>query len=193
MENLFTGKLVRLGAPTPSVDAPLFAKWSRDSEYARLLDTDPPTLMSAKSIQDEFEKGLEDQKGYIFIIHTLAENKQIGFVGLHSFDWANGNGWASIGIGEREYWGKGYGTEAMMLVLRFAFMELNLHRVSLAVFEFNARAIKSYGKAGFVIEGREREFMNREGRRWDIINMGVLRDEWMRREITGIKEIKETG
>jgi RimJ/RimL family protein N-acetyltransferase len=180
MENLFTGKLVRLGAPTPSVDAPLFAKWSRDTEYMRLLDTDPPTLASAKSLQDEFEKRLEDQKGLVFRIYTIGDDKQIGFVGLFGFDWANGNSWVGIGIGEREYWGKGYGTETMTLILQFAFTELNLHRVSLGVFEFNARAIKSYQKAGFVIEGRERKFMNREGRRWDIIDMGVLRDEWMK-------------
>ncbi|MBI5082668.1 MAG: GNAT family N-acetyltransferase [Chloroflexi bacterium] len=180
MKNLFTGELVCLGAPMPSIDAPLFSKWSRDTEYMRLLDTDPPTLASAKSLQDEFEKRLEDQTGHVFRIHTLAESKQIGFVGLFGFDWANGNSWVGIGIGEREYWGKGYGTEAMTLVLRYAFTELNLHRVSLGVFEFNARAIQSYTKAGFVVEGLERKFMNREGRRWDIINMGVLRDEWMK-------------
>ncbi|MBI5348024.1 MAG: GNAT family N-acetyltransferase [Chloroflexi bacterium] len=160
MKNLFTGELVCLGAPMPSIDAPLFSKWSRDTEYMRLLDTDPPTLASAKSLQDEFEKRLEDQTGHVFRIHTLAESKQIGFVGLFGFDWANGNSWVGIGIGEREYWGKGYGTEAMTLVL--------------------ARAIQSYTKAGFVVEGLERKFMNREGRRWDIINMGVLRDEWMK-------------
>lgn len=83
-----------------------------------------------------------------------------------------------IGIGEREYWSKGYGTDAMNVILRFAFDELNLYRISLNVFEYNQRAIRSYEKVGFVVEGREREFLRRGGRRWDMIFMGLLREEW---------------
>lgn len=83
-----------------------------------------------------------------------------------------------IGIGEREYWSKGYGTDAMNVILRFAFDELNLYRISLNVFEYNQRAIRSYEKVGFVVEGREREFLRRAGRRWDMIFMGLLREEW---------------
>ena len=85
-----------------------------------------------------------------------------------------------IGIGERDCWGKGYGTDAMRVVLRFAFVELNLHRVGLNVFEYNPRAIRSYEKAGFVEEGRLRGFLHRNNRRWDLIFMGILRDEWER-------------
>ena len=84
-----------------------------------------------------------------------------------------------IGIGEREFWGKGYGTDAMDLILRYAFVELNLRRVSLNVFEFNQRALRSYEKAGFQLEGRQRQVMQREGRRSDILYMGILREEWM--------------
>ena len=58
------------------------------------------------------------------------------------------------------------------------FNELNLHRVSLDVFEYNPRAIRSYEKVGFVFEGRTRKFLNREGQRWDMIFMGILRSEW---------------
>jgi RimJ/RimL family protein N-acetyltransferase len=85
-----------------------------------------------------------------------------------------------IGIGEREYWGKGYGKDAMRIMLRYAFMELNLHRVSLNVYEYNPRAIRSYEKAGFTVEGRQRQALNRDGRRWDMIYMGSLREEWKR-------------
>ncbi len=83
-----------------------------------------------------------------------------------------------IGLGERKYWSKGYGTDAMRIILRYAFTELNLHRVSLDTFEYNPRAIRSYEKAGFKIEGRVRQLLNREGRRWDVIYMGILREEW---------------
>jgi RimJ/RimL family protein N-acetyltransferase len=66
----------------------------------------------------------------------------------------------------------------MRVMLRYAFRELNLHRVTLTVFEYNPRAIRSYEKAGFVVEGRLRNWLNREGRRWDMIHMGILREEW---------------
>ena len=85
-----------------------------------------------------------------------------------------------IGLGEREYWGKGYGTDTMRLAVRYAFMELNLNRVTLNVFEYNPRAIRCYEKAGFRHEGRQRQFLNRNGRRWDVLEMGILRDEWLR-------------
>ncbi|MCJ7660780.1 MAG: GNAT family N-acetyltransferase [Anaerolineales bacterium] len=95
--------------------------------------------------------------------------------GVH---WSHGDSSVGIGIGEREYWSKGYGTDAMNVILRFAFDELNLYRISLNVFEYNQRAIRSYEKVGFVVEGREREFLRRAGRRWDMIFMGLLREEW---------------
>ncbi len=85
-----------------------------------------------------------------------------------------------IGIGERDYWGRGYGTDAMQVLLRYAFDELNLHRVSLGVFEYNTRAIRAYEKAGFVVEGRGPQELHRDGRRWDMIFMGILREEWQR-------------
>jgi RimJ/RimL family protein N-acetyltransferase len=67
----------------------------------------------------------------------------------------------------------------MRLALGFAFMELNLHRVSLNVFEYNPRAVRSYEKAGFHVEGRQRQALLRNGKRWDAIEMGILREEWL--------------
>ncbi|HXQ36514.1 MAG TPA: GNAT family protein, partial [Anaerolineales bacterium] len=80
---------------------------------------------------------------------------------------------------ERDFWGRGYGTDVMKVILRYAFMEINLRRVTLSVFEYNPRAVRSYEKAGFVHEGRMRQFLNREGKRWDMLFMGILRDEWI--------------
>ena len=84
----------------------------------------------------------------------------------------------AIGLGEQEYWGKGYGTEAMKLALHYAFSELNLRRVSLGVFAYNQRAVHSYEKTGFRLEGRMRGMLMRQGKRWDILFMGILREEW---------------
>jgi RimJ/RimL family protein N-acetyltransferase len=180
---LFTGELVRLVAPDPEVAAGLFSRWGQDSEYLRLLDNDPARMFSAKKIKEWLEKDFveaEPADNFLFMIRTLAEERLIGFVGLDGIRWNHGNSYVGIGLGEREYWGKGYGTDAMRLVLRYAFAELNLHRVSLTVFEYNPRAIRSYKKAGFVVEGRARQFLNRDGHRWDLIYMGILREEWER-------------
>ena len=84
-----------------------------------------------------------------------------------------------LGIGETEYWSKGYGTDVMNVLLRFAFTEINLKRVTLTVFEYNPRAVRSYEKAGFRHEGRLRDLLYREGRRWDNLFMGILREEWL--------------
>jgi RimJ/RimL family protein N-acetyltransferase len=113
-----------------------------------------------------------------FAVRTLADDRFIGFVGLHAIRWKDGEAFIGIGIGERDYWDKGYGTDAMRVVLRYAFNELGLHRISLGVFEYNPRAIRSYEKAGFTNEGRERKVLNRDGKRYDVVDMGILREEW---------------
>jgi RimJ/RimL family protein N-acetyltransferase len=84
-----------------------------------------------------------------------------------------------IGLGDKTCWGKGYGTDAMSLLLRYAFTELNLHRMTLTVYEFNERAIRMYQRCGFKIEGIVRDCLYRNGRRWDLVSMGILRDEWL--------------
>jgi RimJ/RimL family protein N-acetyltransferase len=126
------------------------------------------------------EKDLENGPGqdFFFGIHILENDHLIGFINLFGIEWNHGNTWVGIGLGEREYWGKGYGTEAMQLVLRYAFTELNLHRVTLGVFDYNPRAIRSYEKAGFVHEGRVRKELLKNGQYWDALEMGILREEW---------------
>ncbi len=178
---LFTGKLVRLAALEPEKDAEAFARWSRDAEYSRLSDAAPAHPFLAKSIQEEMSKWEERENGITFVIHTLADDRTIGFVELDGIAWTHGEAFVGIGIGERADWGRGYGTDAMRVLLRYAFTELNLHRLSLTVFEYNPRALRCYEKAGFVTEGRERQCLSRDGRRWDQIFMGSLKSEWEQR------------
>jgi len=94
--------------------------------------------------------------------------------------WNNGDVYVGIGIGDRDDWSKGYGTDAMKLAVRYAFLELNLHRVTLGVFEHNPRARRAYEKAGFVLEGRMRGDCLRDGQRSNTLWMGILRKEWER-------------
>ena len=116
---------------------------------------------------------------YFFGIRTLDGDKLIGELALDVVDWSGRDAFIGLGIGEIEYWNKGYGTDVMNVLLRYAFAEVNLRRVTLNVFEYNPRAIRSYEKAGFRHEGRLRKVLNKEGKRWDMLYMGILREEWL--------------
>jgi RimJ/RimL family protein N-acetyltransferase len=177
-DDIFRGKLVYLTAQDPKTIAEHSSQWSRDTELQRLMDSNPARPLSAKAIQEWIEKDMEKGNVHYFSIHTLQDDRLIGDVGLDGIQWSHGDAFMGIALGDREYWGKGYGTDALRLILRYAFHELNLHRVTLSVFEYNPRAIRSYEKVGFVHEGRLRKFLNREGRRWDFIFMGITRQEW---------------
>lgn len=182
MNDIFTGKLVRLSALDPEEMSTAFAGWSLNSEYVRLLNSSAHRMQSAKSIAKWMEKELAETSpaSHYFSIRTLADDKLIGDLGLDVVNWSGHDAFVGLGIGETEYWGKGYGTDAMNILLRFAFTEINLRRVTLNVFEYNPRAIRSYEKAGFRHEGRMRQVLNKEGRRWDMLYMGILREEWMK-------------
>lgn len=181
MKDLFRGELVRLAAEEPEARAKMEARWQRDSEFVRLADADPVVMLSEKKLKELFEKQVEkgfDVRRYSFSVRTLVEDKFIGFLGLW-VDPVHSHAWVGIGIGEREHWGKGCGTDAMKLCLRYAFTELNVHRVSLGLHDYNPRALRSYQKAGFRLEGRSRGDVMREGKRRDSLWMGVLREEWL--------------
>jgi RimJ/RimL family protein N-acetyltransferase len=181
-ENLFQGKLVRLTVEDPETLAPLESRWSADSEYSRLLDWDPARRFSVKNTQKWIEKHFENEANFGFAIRTLDSDQIIGGIGLDGIRWTHRDCFVGIGLGDRTFWGKGYGTDAMRIILRYAFTELNLQRVTLDVFEYNQRGVRSYEKTGFVIEGRARGLILREGRRWDVIYMGILRDDWLKLE-----------
>ncbi|MFZ6026225.1 MAG: GNAT family N-acetyltransferase [Chloroflexota bacterium] len=184
--NLFEGKLVRLTAGDPGTLAEAFSRWARNSTYARLLDSDPSRLWSQKKTKEWFEKDLEKEATEPgFCIRTVADDKLIGFVSAWGLNWQHGDTFLGIGIGEEDFWGKGYGTEALRLFLGYVFREMNLRRVSLNVFGYNPRAIRSYEKCGFKIEGRLREAILKEGKRWDVVFMGILREEWEQLRSTG--------
>ena len=181
MKDIFTGNLVRLSAVDPEEMSKAFARWDRNSEYFRLLNSSARPLRSASSRAKRMEEqvGETSLEDYNFSIRTLGEDKLIGEIGLEVENWPGREAFVGLGIGETDYWGKGYGIDVMNVILRYAFTELNLNRVTLTVFEYNPRAIRSYEKAGFRHEGRLRDLLNREGRRWDELFMGILREEWL--------------
>ena len=179
--HLLHGDLVRLVAVDVGLLSNSFSRWSRDSYFWRLADTRPARPISGKGVKEFLEKELENKTTNLFwfMIETLDDNRIIGDISLDGVDWPHGESFIGIEIGGRENWNLGYGTDAMRIALRYAFEELNLHRVSLNVFGYNPRAIRTYEKVGFQHEGVQREVLNRASERWDILYMGILQSEWL--------------
>jgi len=169
------GSLVRLVRYDKEKHAALLSSWSRDSEYDRLLGEEPATVYTPRRVEEWVEK---ESPPFFFIIQTRSGDQPIGLIELEGVDWTSGDAWLGIGLGERLVWSKGYGSDALDIMLRYAFEQLGLRRVSLTVFEYNPRAIHTYEKGGFQHEGRLRQWLNRDGRRWDMLVMGILRSEW---------------
>jgi RimJ/RimL family protein N-acetyltransferase len=179
MKELFYGKLVRLTLDEPDAYARAEVRWQRDSEFVRLAGGDLE-LPSERKIKERAEKRIEkgpQPEKYSFDVRTLADDRLIGFLGLW-MDLIHSEVWVGVGIGERDAWNKGYGTDLMKICLRYSFLELGAQRVSLGLHEYNPRALRSYEKAGFQLEGRTRKDIQREGRRTDTLWMGILREEW---------------
>lgn len=180
MKDIFRGELVRLAVESPETLAKSQSRWFRDSELLRLAESDPAQMWSEKNRKEWAEEQMkkDGNSNFRFSIRTLSDDTLIGEVSIHP-QWISADAWVGIGLGERDYWGRGYGTDAMRLILQYGFIELNLHRISLASHSYNERALKSYEKVGFKVEGTIRHDTLREGRRTDGIFMGILRDEWL--------------
>jgi len=189
MNDIYKGELVRLSAMDVDEISKSFSQWSRDTEFRRLLDSGVASTFSQKNVKKWIEKELDEQsiKQHWFSIRKLDDNILLGDIDLYVDNWPARDTYVGLGIGERDFWGKGYGTDAMKVILRYAFTEVNMNRVTLSVFEYNPRAIRSYEKAGFRHEGRIRGRLNKEGKRWDMLIMGILREEWMEQNGNKIK------
>ncbi|MEQ2529624.1 N-acetyltransferase [Robertmurraya yapensis] len=172
--SFFNGNLVRLTAPKQG-DVDIMALWHEDAEYLRNVDTDIAKVKSIIQIEQEEDR---NSSSFYFRVRTIESDELIGFVVIHSVEWNNRAGMLAIGIGDSKFRGKGYGTDTLQLILRYAFHELNLNRVGLDVIEYNERGIRAYEKVGFKLEGRLREAVQRDGKTFDRIVMGILRSEW---------------
>ncbi len=157
--------------------------WLQRPEITRYLMADflPKTSRETETYV-EAQMARNDPLNRAFVITLRADASCIGVTGCHNISWPNRAGEIGIFIGEPEQLGKGYGTEAMELLLAFCFKELNLHRVFLRVFDFNRRAIDSYRKCGFKEEGRLREALYRQGDYHDVVVMSLLEEEFRARK-----------
>ncbi len=160
-------------------DLPRLWEFRNDVEYA-VLEGDVPWLpISLERMQAKFDDDLRKEPPNDYVHFAIeADGKLIGGIGIRSIDRVAGTAEMGVGIGDREYWGRGYGRDAVRVLLRYAFEMQNLNRVWLRTGTFNERAIRCYRACGFVQEGILRQHDWSHGGRCDVLCMGILRDEW---------------
>ena len=179
---LFDEKDVRFGPIDHEKDPEIESRWTHDSDFMRMFDTDPARPMSAAMVKKQYEKIEkeidEDKSKYYFTIRSRSDDRLIGKTVVHRIEWSNGNGEIRLGIGSADDRRKGYRSQALRMLLRFVFAELNLFRIGAHVPEYNEAAIALLKQFGFVEEVRRRQAIDRDGRRWDMLVFGLLRDDW---------------
>lgn len=175
--SLLKGEKVKLTAINEK-DIETIAKWYSDIDFLRFFDA-APALPKTEQQLGQWVKSIQDSHDSIaFAIRPIEEEAIVGYIELDRILWVHGVATVGIGIGTGEHRRKGYAKEALKLLMELAFNELNLHRLQLNVFNYNERAITLYESIGFRREGIYREFVHRDGRRWDMYLYGILRHEW---------------
>jgi RimJ/RimL family protein N-acetyltransferase len=161
-------------------DIKLAKDFMNNPEIRKFLYPGIPYLITLEDEEKWYESNTSLKDEYSFAIETLTEKKYIGGCGVNKIDWKNSVAEVGVVIGNTEYLGKGYGTDAMRILIKFIFNQMNIHKIRLKVFSFNKRAIKSYEKCGFIVEGRMREEIFRDGKYHDNIVMGMLKEEYLK-------------
>ena len=175
--NLLRGEKVRLTAVDHG-DLATVAGWWHNPEFLRLYNTEPVVPRNEDQLSRRFDLTQTSNNSYLFAIRPLEGDELVGLLEFDGIDWVHRTTFVSIGIGEAHHRGLGYGYDTMRLALNFAFNEMNLHRVCLTVFSYNENALALYQSLGFTQEGVYREHVERDGRRHDMILLGILRREW---------------
>ena len=185
-DQLFQGTKICLTPIDLEKDPEVAARWTQDAEYQRMLNSDLVRPLAPAQVKKQFEaieKELEESNNqFYYAVRTLTVSDQperlIGFTRLHWIEWTHGVGMVQLGIGDPADRCQGYGSEVLKMMLRYAFMELNLFRLGAIIPEYNTFALAMFQKAGFIEEVRRREAVNRYGRHWDMLHMGLLQEDW---------------
>lgn len=170
------GKKVILRPLRKSTDLESCLRWINDPEITQYLSIYLP--MSAQSEEEWFDALSKRQNDIIFAIETL-DGALIGTMGLHGINWKDKTATTGAMIGEKEYWGKGYGTDAKMILLDYALNTLNLRKICSSVLSYNKRSLRYNLHCGYKIEGVRKKQMFKSGRYRDEIILGVFKKDWL--------------
>jgi RimJ/RimL family protein N-acetyltransferase len=158
-------------------DLSLFVRWFNDPDVRYWLSMSDAPELTQESEQEWYEEMRDDPVRVVWCIETR-EGRPIGNLGLQAIDEAQGRATLGISIGEKEQWGRGYGSDAIREALRYGFDEMGLRRVDLQVDEDNLRGLRCYEKCGFVREGLLRAHRIRKGQPVNAVVMSILREEF---------------
>ena len=138
--------------------------------------------VSLDQIDAAYEKEIKQadkrEKGEFSIYTQDGKAKHIGFILYRELNIVSRRCTIGMGIGVKEYWSNGFGSDALKTLVRYLFQTMNLNRVQLDTWGGNVRAISSYEKCGFIVEGRKRSHSFVDGKYYDTVMMGILKDEF---------------
>ena len=173
---------IRFGPIDHEAHPEIESRWTHDADFMRLMELKPIRPLSPAMVKKQYEaieKEMDEEKNmFYFTIRARTDDRLIGKAVVEWIDWTNGNGFIRLGIGAAEDRRKGYGSQALRLLLRYSFGELNLYRVTAVVPAYNEGAIRLFQNFGFMEEIRRRKALNRDGEFWDLLSFGLLNSEW---------------
>lgn len=181
INSLYEGRLVRLGPLDHEKDPPVVAGWTHDPLWRFILPgvARPLSAEAVRKLLERVEKQMEETKNlFHFTLRAKDDDRLVGLAKIFWIDFHNGTGVLNLGVGNESDRRQGYGSDALDLLLRFAFNDLNLHRLSVWPSSDNLPFIEMVEKAGFEEEARRREAAFHDGSYWDVICMGLLRTKW---------------
>ena len=179
---LLEAKDTYLGPIDYEKDPEIESAWTHESDFLRLMELKPACPLSPFNVKKQYtsiEKEMDEHETlFYFTIRLRTDDRLIGKALVEHVDWPNRLGVTRIGIGAEADRHKGYGSQALSLLLRLAFNEMNLHRLTAFVPEYSPIALEFFKKFGFVDEVRRRKAIQRDGQFWDIHMMGLLETDW---------------
>jgi len=151
-------------------------RWINDQEVIQYVSM---YLPSSKQNEEEWFDNLQKRKEDVVLGIEALDNAFIGITGLHNINWKDRTASHGVIIGEKDYWGRSYGTDSHMTLLDYAFNTLNLRRIYSSVIAFNKRSLQYHFTCGYQVEGTQRRQVYKKGKYWDLIFLGVFKKEWL--------------
>jgi diamine N-acetyltransferase len=169
------GKKVYLRPLNKQNDLSLCLQWINDQGLTQYLSM---YLPSSKESEGEWFDNMNKSKNDIVLFIETIKNRPIGIIGLHKIDWKDRNAEHGIFIGEKDCWSKGYGKDAHMILLNYAFNTLNLHKICSSAVAFNERSLRYHLSCGYRIEGKRRKQVYKKGKYHDLVLFGLFQGRW---------------
>jgi len=178
MNTFISGKTLYLRALTRK-DIPVWFDWFNASTVTDHMNKG--AFPNTESLQENFFNDLSRSNTDIQLAIAVKENDAlVGVVGIHKIDWIHRHGDISIVVGEKEYWGKGIASEAISLIVKHAFLKLNLYKLTAGMWSSNASSKRCFEKNGFVLEGTLKEQFWYKDSYVDEYRLGLLRRTWQK-------------